>query len=183
MRPMPFWPSLEPWKNETQRAGEHEQAADPQRRRRGGGRRRVERRLADHDLHHQQQQRGEDEAEQRRQQQRLADVRHLVPVDAGGAVLAAHQCVGDADADDRADQRVRAGGRQAERPGAEVPDDRRDQQREHHRVAGAGADLQDELDRQQRDDAEGDRAARGQHAEQVQQPDQTTANWACSEWV
>ena len=35
-----------------------------------------------------------------------------------------------------------------------------DQQREHHREAGAGADLQDQLDRQQRDDAEGDRAAR-----------------------
>ena len=97
----------------------------------------------------------------------LADLGHLAPVDAGGAVLAAHHRVGDADADDRADQRVRAGGRQAEPPGAEVPDDRRDQQREHHGEAGARADLQDQLDRQQRDDAEGDRAGRGEHAEQV----------------
>ena len=33
------------------------------------------------------------------------------------------------------------------------------------------ADLQDQLDRQQRDDAEGDRAARDQHAEEVERPD------------
>ena len=119
-------------------------------------------------LHQQQQQRRENEAEQRREQQRVADIRHLAPVDAGGAVLAAQHRIGDADADDRADQRVRARGRQAEPPGAEVPDDRRDQQREHHRVAGAGADLQDEFDRQQRNDAEGHRAGRGQDAEQVE---------------
>ena len=31
------------------------------------------------------------------------------------------------------------------------------------------ADLQDQLDRQQRDDAEGDRAARQQHAEEVEE--------------
>ena len=55
-----------------------------------------------------------------------------------------------------------------EPPGAEIPDDRRDQQREDHGEAGAAADLQDQLDRQQRDDAERDRAAREQHAEEVE---------------
>ena len=57
---------------------------------------------------------------------------------------------------------------QAEIPGAEIPDDRRDEQRENHGEAGAAADLQNELDRQQRDDAEGDRAARDQNAEKVE---------------
>jgi hypothetical protein len=35
----------------------------------------------------------------------------------------------------------------ARNTGAEVPDDRGDEQREHHGETGAGADLQDELDR------------------------------------
>ena len=87
----------------------------------------------------------------------------LPPLDAGGALaLGRHQLVGEADADHRADQRVRGGVRQAERPGAEVPQDRGDQQREDHRVAGGRADLQDQLHRQQGDDGVGHRA-RGQH--------------------
>ena len=53
------------------------------------------------------------------------------------------------------------------KPRSEIPDDCGDQQSEHHRIAGARADLQNELDRQERDDAEGDGAARGKHAEQV----------------
>ena len=59
-------------------------------------------------LQHQQQAARPDEADQRRQQQRVADLGGLRPVDAAGAVAAVHQRVGDADADDRADQRVRA---------------------------------------------------------------------------
>ena len=168
MRPMPFWPSLEPWKNETPVQVNTKQTADPERRRRVGGRRGVERRRADEEFHHQQQKRREDEAEQRRKQQGFADFSDLAPIDPRRAVLAALQRVGDADADDRADHGMRARGRQAEPPGAEVPDDRGDQQREHHGVAGAGPDLQDELDRQQRNDAECDRAARQQDAEQVE---------------
>ena len=132
-----------------------------------GRRRLVELRRPDDRLHHEQQQRGQDEAEERREQQRFADLRHLVPVDARGAVLAAHQRVGDADADDRADQRMRTRGRQAQPPGAQIPDDRGDEQREHHRVARARADLQNQLDRQQRNDAERDSAARSEHPEEV----------------
>ena len=110
-----------------------------------------------------------DEADQRRQQQCLADLDGLPQSTPRGAVAAAHQRVGHADADDRADQGVRARGRQAELPGAQVPDDRRDQQREHHREAGAAADLQDQFDRQQRDDAERHRAAGDQHAEEIEE--------------
>ncbi|MHC2524190.1 hypothetical protein ACVIEM_001275 [Rhizobium leguminosarum] len=58
--------------------------------------------------------------------------------------------------------------RQAEIPGAQVPDDRGNQQRENHGKAGAGADLQDQFHRQQGQNAEGDGAARGQHAEEVE---------------
>ncbi|MEY9680403.1 hypothetical protein ABIF13_001177 [Bradyrhizobium elkanii] len=111
---------------------------------------------------------GEREAEQRRQQQRLRDVGRLRPVDARGAVTAAEQRVGDADTHDRTDQGVRARSRQAEPPGAEIPDDGGDQEREHHGKAGTAADLQDQLDRKQRDDAERDGAAGEQHADQVE---------------
>ena len=68
-------------------------------------------------------------------------------------------------------------------PRAEVPDDGGDEQREDHGEAGAGADLQDQLDRQQRDDAEGDGAGRHHHAEEIENPDQTTATFAGIEWV
>ena len=121
-----------------------------------------------HGLEDEQQQRRQGEAEQGRHQQRLADIGRLRPVHAGGAVAAADQGIGDADAHDRSDQGVRAGGGQAEVPGAHVPDDGRDQEREHHGKAGAAADLQDQLDGQQRHDAEGDRAARQQHAEKIE---------------
>ena len=43
--------------------------------------------------------------------------------------------------------------------------------------------LQDELDGQQRDDAEGDRAGGQQHAQKLKNPDQTTARFAGIEWV
>jgi hypothetical protein len=119
------------------------------------------------------------EADQRRNQQRQADIGRLRPVDAaGGAAGGCQELVGKADADDRADQRVRAGGGQAEIPGAEVPEDRGNQQREDHGKAGAGADLQDQLHRQQRHDAEGDGAARGQTPRKLKKPDQMTANSA-----
>ena len=60
-----------------------------------------------------------------------------------------HELVGQADTDDRADQRVRRTRRQPEPPGAEVPDDGSDQQREDHRETRAAADLKDQLHRQQ----------------------------------
>ena len=151
------------------RAGEDEQAANPPGRRRLALRLLVKLGLAHDELHQQQQQRRGREADDGRQQQRVADLRRLAPVDARGAVAAAHQRIGDADADDRADQRMRGRGRQAEPPGAEVPDDRGDEQGEDHREAGARADLQDQFHRQQRHDAEGDRAGRKQHAEEVEE--------------
>ena len=82
-------------------------------------------------------------------------------------LLAVHELVGDADADDGADQRMRTGGGQAEPPGAEVPDDGGDQQGEDHGESGFAADLQNQFDRQQRDDGEGYQAAGGQHAEEI----------------
>ena len=150
-------------------AGGDQQAADPGRRRLVALRLGVEFRVLDQDLQRQEQQGGGAEAEQRREQQRPADLDRLRPVDAGGLVVGEKELVGETDADDRADQRMRGGGRQAKRPGAEIPDDRGDQQGEDHGEAGAGADIQDELDRQQRDDAEGDRARGKQHAEEVEE--------------
>jgi hypothetical protein len=58
---------------------------------------------------------------------------------------------------------------QAEEPGAEVPQDSGDQQREDHRETRAGADLEDQFDGQQRDDAESDCAGGHQHAEEVEE--------------
>ena len=60
-----------------------------------------------------------------------------------------------------------AGGGQALVPGGKVPQDGRDQQSEDHRKAGARADLQDELDRQQVDDGVGHQAGAEQHADEV----------------
>src|SRR5882724_10061237 len=69
--------------------------------------------------------------------------------------------------------------REAEIPGPEVPNDRRDEQREHHREAGGTADLKDQLDRQQRDDPEGYGSARQQNAEEVEtsRPDNSDLSW------
>jgi hypothetical protein len=88
----------------------------------------------------------------------------------GGGSLPAgsvQQLVHEAHADDRADQRMRTRRRQTEIPRTEVPDNRGDQQREYHREAGAAADLQDQLDRQQLQDAERNRAGGSQDTEEV----------------
>ena len=69
------------------------------------------------------------------------------------------------------------------RPRSEVPHDRGDQQREYHREAGAAADLQDQLHRQQRDDAEGNRARDASTPSRLNIPDHTTAKFAGSERV
>ncbi len=75
--------------------------------------------------------------------------------------------VGDADADDGADESVRAGGGKPEPPSAEVPDDGGDQKGEDHGESGFAADLEDQFDGQQGHDAEGDGAAGDQHAEEI----------------
>ena len=170
IRPMPFWPSLEPCENDTPVQVSTSSAADPPAAAASeplgasySALFLTNARSASSSSAR------SDEAHQRRQQQRVADLDRLRPVDAARAVAAVHQRVGHAHADDRADQRVRRRGRQAQRPGAQVPHDGGDQQREHHREAGARADLQDQLHRQQRDDAEGHRAARDEHAQEVEQ--------------
>src|SRR5580692_4448769 len=81
---------------------------------------------------------------------------------------ATQQGIGNANADDRADQGMRARRRQAERPGTEIPDYGGDQQREDHGKSGAAADLQYEFDRKERNDAEGDGAAGCKNPEQIE---------------
>ena len=168
IRPMPFWPSFEPWAKETPvqvstrmprihraaalvlRAARVEfRVLDQQRRRRAAAAG------------------GADETDHRRDQQRHGRVLHLAPVDAVAERVAGAVGIHQADADDRADQGVRARGRQAQIPGAEIPDDRREQQGEDHGEPGPGADIDDQFDRQQGDDAEGHRPGRGQHADEV----------------
>src|SRR6516162_5255927 len=72
----------------------------------------VESRIVNDEFHQQQENRGEHESEYRGEQERIADLRRLGPVDTGSAVLTVHQRIGNANADNRTDQRVRAGGRQ-----------------------------------------------------------------------
>ena len=107
MRPMPFCPSFEPCANETP---VQVRIRSP-RIHHGGGwlpvGLLVERRIADDEFQDEQQQGRREKADQRRKQQRVADFCRLAPVDARGAVAAVQQRVGDADANDRADQGVR----------------------------------------------------------------------------
>ena len=75
---------------------------------------------------------------------------------AAGAGAAGHELIGQPDAEDGSDERVGAGSGQAEIPGAQVPNDRGDQEGEDHGEAGAAADpLEDQFDGKERDDAEG----------------------------
>jgi hypothetical protein len=92
-----------------------------------------------------------------REKERIHRVGDLGPVHAvAERTVGTQERVHEPDTDDRADQRVRAGGRKAEVPGAEIPDDRGEQEREHPGKAGARTDVDHELDRQERHDAEGD---------------------------
>ena len=92
-----------------QRAGDNQQRPDRQRRRGVALGGLVERRHLDQALHDVEQSTGQDEAEGGRSEQRIADLGRLTPIDAAGAVHAAHQLVHQADTDDRADQRMRTG--------------------------------------------------------------------------
>ncbi len=62
---------------------------------------------------------------------------------------------------------MRARGRQAEPPCAEIPQNGRDEKRKHHGETRAGADLQNQFDRQQRDDRKGHSASGEEHAGKV----------------
>ena len=151
-------------------AGHDQHAANPPRWRRVAFRRLVQRTILDEGAQGQQQQRGKTKADQRREQQRITDLGGLRPVHAAGAIAAMHQGIGHADANDRTDQRVRRRRRQAQPPGAEVPQNRGDQQGENHREPGGRTDLQNQLHRQQGDDAERHRAAGQQHPQEVEEP-------------
>ena len=58
---------------------------------------------------------------------------------------------------------------QPEVPRAQIPDDRRYQQRENHGEARAAAHLQNQLHRQQRDDPEGHRTARKHYSQKIKE--------------
>src|SRR5580692_6183594 len=62
---------------------------------------------------------------------------------------------------------MRTGRRQSEIPGAEIPDDRGEQEREYHRESRARPDVQDQFHRQQRQHTKRDASTRGQHANQI----------------
>ncbi|MCY1419545.1 hypothetical protein D9M71_351350 [compost metagenome] len=67
---------------------------------------------------------------------------------------------------------MRAGGGNAEVPGAQVPGDGRGEQGEDHRQAVAGVHVYQQFDRQQVDDGIGHADAAEQHAEEVEQTGQ-----------
>ena len=115
----------------------------------------VEGGVLDKPLGNQHEERRRKKTDQRRNQQHFEDFAGLCPVHAGGAAAHIEQLVGDAHADNGSDHGVGAGGRQPEPPCAQVPYDGGDQQGEDHGVTGAGADLQNQFDRQQGDDGEG----------------------------
>ena len=123
----------------------------------------------DEEFEDEQEDRGAAESDQRRNQQNFEDAAGLLPVDAAGTGMGVHELVGDADADDGADEGVGTGCGQAEPPGAEVPDDGGDEEGEDHGEAGALADLEDQLDGQQGEDGEGDRAGGSEYADEVPQ--------------
>src|SRR5579862_9699703 len=149
------------------RAGEDEQAANPERRRFGALRGFVEFLVLDDGFEREEEGGGKSEAEDRGEQERLADLESLSPVNAAGPAARVHELVSDANTDDRADERVRAGSREAEPPGAEVPEDGGGQQGEDHSEASAGANLQDQFNREEGDDAESDGAGGGDHSSEI----------------
>ena len=168
MRPMPFWPSLEPWKKLTP-----VQVRTRRPRIQGGGGlsfsgARVELGPADELLGQEQQQPGTDEADDGRDEERGPDLFGLGPIDALAEFVAAvEHRVGEAHTHDGTDEGVRARGREPEVPGAEVPDDGGDEQCEHHRESRARADIHHQLHREERQDREGHGAGGGEDAEKV----------------
>ena len=150
-------------------ASEDEESANPEGRRLGAFRRLIEGGVLDKDLEEKQENSSQAEADQGRNQQNLKDAGGLIPIDTAGAGMGIHELIGDADADDGADKGVRAGSWEAEPPGAEVPDDGSNEESEDHGEAGAPADLQNQFNREQRNNGESDSAGGGEHADEVQE--------------
>ncbi len=99
------------------RACRNEQSANPARRRCLVLRSLEQRRIAKHPLRDPDEESRDDESNQRRKNERFDRVLHLAPIDpiSEGAV-GAHDGIHQADADNRADERMRARGRQTEVP-------------------------------------------------------------------
>ena len=137
-------------------AGADEERADPAWGRLVPVRRLVELLGGNQRLAEEEKASGEGKADQRREDQGDADFACLVPVDPLGERAVFEEGVHHPHPHDRADQRVGARGGKAAVPGGEVPDDGGAQQRQHHRQAAAGLDVDEEIDREEVDDAEGD---------------------------
>ena len=167
MRPIPFWPSFDPWKKLTPVQVSTISARIREWRRLVVFGRLVKRGVFDKALGNDHEQGSKAKAQDGRNQQHFEYFEGLVPIHAGCATVRIHELVGHAHTNDGADHGVRTGGGQAKPPGAEVPHDSRDEQRKDHGESDTGADLNDEFDRQQRDDRKGYRACGGKHAGQV----------------
>ncbi|MNZ37948.1 hypothetical protein D3C78_554090 [compost metagenome] len=103
-----------------------------------------------------------------RDHQRGADIDSFLPVNTVNQWNVVDQGVGQAHAQDRTDQGVRAGSRDTEVPGAQVPGDGRSQQREHHRQPVAGVHIDQQFYRQQMDDGIRHADTAQQHAKKVE---------------
>ena len=126
------------------RAGKHEDGADPEWWRGLAHRRAVEFGLAHENLQRDEQQGGGHESDNRRNKQTEADFLRLGPIDAvGHRMIRTHQRVGQADAEDGADERVGTGSGQSEIPRPDIPHDGRDEEREDHGEAGGRPDVDD----------------------------------------
>ena len=79
----------------------------------------------------------------------------MIPVDARSSSADVEKLVRHTYADDGANHGVRTGSWETQPPGAEIPQNGGNEQRKHHREAGAGTDLEDEIDREKRDHREG----------------------------
>ncbi|MNP35930.1 hypothetical protein D3C76_1292830 [compost metagenome] len=109
-------------------------------------------------------------ASHRREHQGHADVDCLLPVDPFTQRDVADQGVGQANPEDRTDQGVGAGRRNAEVPGAQVPGDGGGEQGENHGQSMTGVHIDQHLHRQQVNDGISHADTAEQHAKEVEHP-------------
>ncbi|MNN02068.1 hypothetical protein D3C81_1147070 [compost metagenome] len=123
-----------------------------------------------HPLQAQQQEGCDHEAGGRREDQRQADVDGLAPVHAFAQRHVGEQRVGQAHTEDRTDQGVGAGRRNAEVPGAQVPGNGGGEQGENHGQSMTGVHIDQHLHRQQVNDGIRHADTAEQHAKEVEHP-------------
>ena len=80
-----------------------------------------------------------------------------------------HERIGDSDADDGSDQGVGTGCGKSEIPRADIPKDRRDEERKDHGKSGRRSDMNHEFRGQEIHDTEGHGTCRGEHPEKVKE--------------